>query len=162
MTEELPTTLPILPEFKPVHDGYSDTVRSSFAKQGLMRTLGAELADIRPGFVAIRLPFNPGLTQQHGFFHAGGLASIVDSAGGYAAFSLFGDGDGVLTVEFKLNLMAPADGDYLIARGQVIRPGRTLTVTTGEVIAVKGGQGKPCALMQQTVMRIVGRDGVVG
>ncbi len=158
----LPTTLAALPDFAPDNPEYDGMVRASYAKQGLMDTLGGELVDVRPGFVAIKMPYAPGLTQQHGFFHAGGLAAIVDTAGGYAAYSLFGEHDGVLTVEFKLNLMAPADGEYLLARGQVVRPGRTLTVTTGEVVAVKNGKGKPCALMQQTLMRIVGREGVVG
>jgi len=148
-------------EFLPRNPDFLASISDSFARQGLMHTLGAELGDIRPGIVEIRLPFSPGLTQQHGFIHAGAVASIIDSAGGYAAFSLFEAGDGVLTVEFKLNLLSPAAGEVLIARGQVVRPGRTLTVTTGEVVAVKNGVEIPCAVMQQTIMRIVGRPEVV-
>ncbi len=127
-----------------------------------MRHIGASVAEVRPGFCEIRLPYSDDLSQQHGFFHGGAIATIVDSAGGFAAFSLYGDDDGVLTVEFKLNLMAPAVGDLLIARGEVVRPGRTLTVTRGEVSVIKGGRETPCALMQQTMMRIVGRGDVVG
>jgi len=140
---------------------FADRIRASFARQGLMKTFGAELGDVRPGFSEIRLPFDAKLTQQHGFIHAGVVSAIVDTAGGYAAFSLYEPGDGVLTVEFKINLMAPAEGDLMIARGQVIRPGKTLTVTTGEVIAIKDGEETPCALMQQTIMRIVGRPDVI-
>ena len=115
---------------------FEQRVRGSFARQGLMSTLG--------------------------FFHAGGIGSIADTAGGYAAATLYGPEDGVLTVEFKLNLIAPADGDMLVARGQVVRPGRTLTVATGEVLVRKDGVLRPCALMQQTLMRIVGRNGIIG
>lgn len=159
---DLPTALAPLPDFKPASADFAAMVRKSYEKQGLMRTLGCELVDVRPGFVAIGMPYDEGLTQQHGFFHAGGLGAIVDTAGGFAGYSLFGADDGVLTVEFKLNLMAPADGEYMLARGQVVRTGRTLTVTTGEVVAIKDGKAKTCALMQQTLMRIVGREGVVG
>ena len=102
------------------------------------------------------------VSQQHGFYHAGGIASVIDTAGGYAASTLFAADDGVLTVEFKINLMSPADGDLLIARGEVIKPGRTLTVTKGEVFVRKDGETKLCALMQQTLMRIVGRSGIQG
>ncbi len=141
---------------------FETRVRKSFAKQGLMTTLGAVMTRVSPGCVEVEMAFDESLGQQHGFFHAGGIGSIVDSAGGYAAATLFGAEDGVLTVEFKLNLIAPADGDLLIARGQVVRPGRTLTVTTGEVSVRKDGVIRPCALMQQTLMRIVGRDGITG
>jgi len=108
------------------------------------------------------LPYSDDVSQQHGFFHGGAIGTIADSAGGYAAFSLMSADDGVLTVEYKLNLMAPADGELLIARGRVVRPGRTLTVTRAEVAVVKDGRERPCAAMQQTMMRIVGRADVVG
>lgn len=148
--------------FKPKSDDYAARVRESFLKQGLMSTLGAQICKVEPGLVEIELLYDTGLTQQHGFIHAGAISSIIDSAGGYAAFSLFSEGDGVLTVEFKLNLIAPADGEKIIARGEVIRPGRTITVTKGEVVSIKNGIETTCALMQQTIMRIVGRSDVVG
>lgn len=137
-------------------------VRESFGKQGMMTLMGAEIAAVRPGYCEIHLPFRDDLTQQHGFFHGGATTAIVDSAGGYAAYSLFEAGDGILTVDFSISLTAPADGDMLIARGEVVKPGRTLTVTRGEVVAVKDGVETPCALMQQTLMRIVGRADVSG
>lgn len=142
--------------------GNETAVRASFVQQGLMAHLGAEMATVRPGFCEIHLSRRPELLQQHGFFHAGATSAIIDTAGGYAAFSLFDPGDGVLTVEFKINCIAPADGEKLIARGEVVRAGRTLTVTKGEVVAVKDGRETVCALMQQTIMRITGRDNVKG
>jgi uncharacterized protein (TIGR00369 family) len=146
--------------FTPANADFERMVRESFAKQGFMGHLGAEIAQVRPGYCEIHLP--PDLLQQHGFIHAGALSAIVDTAGGYAAFSLFDPGDGVLTVEFKINCMAPADGEMVIARGEVVRPGRTLTVTKGEVVAVKDGRETVCALMQQTMMRVTGRSDVKG
>lgn len=141
---------------------YAERVRHSFGRQGLMTHLGAAMTRVEPGLVEIEMPFSEDLTQQHGFYHAGGVAAIVDSAGGYAGATLFAADDGVLTVEFKLNLMSPADGDLLVARGEVIKPGRTLTVTKGEVFVRKNGEAKLCALMQQTLMRIVGKSGITG
>lgn len=149
-------------QFEPKDNNYADRIRESFSRQGLMHSLGAELSDVQPGHVGISMPFTDGLSQQHGFFHAGGIASIVDTAGGYAAATLFDESEGVLTVEFKLNLIAPADGDKLIATGKVIKPGRTLSITTGEVHVEKAGERKLCALMQQTLMRIVDRPGITG
>lgn len=108
-------------------------VRESFARQGLMRHLGAELSLVQPGEVRIRVPFREELTQQHGFFHAGATSAIADTAGGYAGFTLFPENSSVLTVEFKINLLAPAQGDYLEAVGKVVRSGRTLTVCQLEV-----------------------------
>jgi uncharacterized protein (TIGR00369 family) len=148
--------------FTPANADFERMVRESFAKQGFMEHLGAEIAEVRPGYCEIHLQHRPDLLQQHGFIHAGALSAIVDTAGGYAAFSLFDPGDGVLTVEFKINCMAPADGDKIIARGEVVRPGRTLTVTKGEVVAVKDGRETVCALMQQTMMRVTGRADVKG
>jgi len=147
-------------EFTPRDPNFAPRVTDSFAKQGLMKTFGAYLGGIRPGFVEVMLPYNEKLTQQHGFIHAGAISAIVDGAGGYAASTLYDAGDGVLTVEFKINLMAPAKGDMIIARGQVVRPGRTLTTTTGEVFAIQDGEEIPCAIMQQTIMRIVGHADV--
>ncbi len=149
-------------QFKPADAHYAQRIRDSFARQGLMATMGATLESVQAGYVEIEMSFSDALSQQHGFFHAGGIASIVDTAGGYAGASLFGPNEGVLTVEFKLNLMAPADGDRLIASGKVIKSGRTLTVTQGEVLVEKSGKRTVCALMQQTLMRIVNRPGITG
>lgn len=113
-------------------------VRESFSRQGLMRHLGANVHGVSKGRVVIRMPFAPELTQQHGFFHAGGLSAIADSAGGYAGLTLFPEGSNVLTVEFKLNLLNPAQGDYVEAVGQVIKVGRTLTVCQLEVWSQAG------------------------
>ena len=133
-------------------------VRASFARQGLMHTLGAELAAVRPGFCEIRLPYRDALSQQHGYFHAGATAAVADSAGGYAAFSLMGPGDSVLAVEFKINLLEPARGEMLVARGQVVRSGRTLSVCRVDVFAIRRGAETPCAAMQQTVIRLADRS----
>ncbi|MEZ5585228.1 MAG: PaaI family thioesterase [Candidatus Competibacteraceae bacterium] len=127
-----------------------------------MRHIKARLTAVQPGYVEISLPYSDDVSQQHGFFHGGVVGTIADSAGGYAGFSLMAVGDGVLTVEVKINLLAPADGELLIARGQVVRPGRTLTITRADVVAVKAGRETPCGTMQQTLMRIVGRSDVTG
>ena len=149
-------------EFQP-HDGaYAERVRDSFDKQGIMAHIGARLGAVRPGYCEITLPYTDQVSQQHGFFHGGVVGTIADSAGGYAAYSLMAPGDGILTVEYKLNLMAPADGEELIARGYVVRPGKTLTVSRAEVVVIKDGNPVPCAALQQTLMRIAGRADVVG
>jgi uncharacterized protein (TIGR00369 family) len=129
-------------------------VRDSFDRQGLMAHLGARLSHIGPGRVHIQLPSRPEVTQQHGYFHAGATSSIADSAGGYAAFTLFPENSSVLTVEYKINLLAPAEGDYLEAIGQVLKSGRTLTVCTLEVYAVTQSTRPLVATGQQTLIRI--------
>ncbi len=126
-------------------------IQRSFACQGLMAHLGAELTDIQLGQVTIKLPFAPTLTQQHRFFHAGGVTSIVDSACGYAALSLAPAGSEVLTIEYKVNFVSPAEGDYLIARAEVVKPGRSITVCRGDVFAVSAGEEKLCATMLTTM-----------
>lgn len=132
-------------------------IRDSFARQGLMRLLGAELAGVKAGLVTIRLPFKPDLTQQHGFFHAGGTASIADSAGGYAGFTLMPDDSSVLTVEFKLNLINPAQGDFLEAVGRVVKPGRTLTICQLDVWGVTPAKRIHVATGLQTLICVQGR-----
>ncbi|WCR09364.1 PaaI family thioesterase [Paracoccus stylophorae] len=127
-------------------------VRGSFERQGLMRHLGARMTDLRAGIVTLHLPFRAELTQQHGFFHAGGTAAIADSAGGYAGYTLFADGTEVLTTEFKLNLINPARGDLLEATGRVIKPGRTLTVCHLDVWAIAGETRIHCATGLQTLI----------
>src|SRR5215471_11035885 len=125
-----------------------------------MGFLGAELERVEPGLVQIGLAYRPELSQQHGFFHAGILSTIADSAGGYAGFTLFAADAGVLTVEFKINLLAAADGERLTAVGRVIRTGRTLTVTQLDVHVDNGGRRTHCATGMQTLMSLVGRSGV--
>lgn len=127
-------------------------VRDSFARQGLMTHLGAQLAEMRAGVVTLRLPFRAELTQHHGFFHAGSTAAIADTAGGYAGMTLFSDDKSVLTVEFKLNLINPARGDWLEATGRVIKPGRTLTICQLEVWALTGDSRTHVATGMQTLI----------
>jgi uncharacterized protein (TIGR00369 family) len=146
----------------PADPDFERRTRESFAKQGAMAHLGATLARVEPGRVEIRMPFRPELSQQHGFFHAGMISTIADSAGGYAGFTLFPADAGVLTVEFKINLLAAADGELAIATGEVIRSGRTLTVCRLEAYVEKGGRRSHCATGMQTLMCLVGRAGVKG
>ncbi|MFJ8949112.1 PaaI family thioesterase [Streptomyces sp. NPDC102381] len=129
-------------------------IRKSFERQGLMAHLGAQLTEVAEGRVHIVLPSRPELTQQHGYFHAGATSSIADSAGGYAAYTLFPEDTEVLTVEYKINLLAPAAGDHLEAVGTVLKPGRTLTVCQLEVFAVQGDRRKLVANGQQTLIRV--------
>lgn len=117
-----------------------------------MTLIGAELAEISAGCCVIRLPYRPDLTQQHGYFHAGVTSIIADSAGGYAAYSMMPADSEVLTVEYKMNLLKPADGEYLIARGEVVRAGRTLVVTRVDVDTVTDSRAVPCAALLQTLM----------
>ncbi len=128
-------------------------VRASFARQGLMGHLGAELEEVGEGTCSISCRPRPELSQQHGFMHAGVVAAIADSAAGYAALTLGPPGSEVLTVEFKLNLLAPAEGDLLIARGRVLRAGRTLTVCESSVVAVRDGAEVQCAIALATMIR---------
>jgi uncharacterized protein (TIGR00369 family) len=138
--------------FQPGAPDFEARVRASFDRQGVMHLIGARMTRVEPGMVQIELPFREDLTQQHGFIHAGIASTIADSAGGYAGLTLFPPGTSVLTVEFKMNLIAPADGEKLIATGRVIKPGRTLTICDLEVVAVKDGKTKPCARGLQTLI----------
>ena len=137
-------------------------VRESFEKQQVMRTLGARLARVAPGEVDIELPYSVALTQQHGFLHAGIVTTILDSTCGYAAFSLMPPGAGVLSVEFKVNLLAPAQGELLIARGRVLRAGRTISVCRADAAMRTGADETPVATMLATIMTVRGRSEVVG
>jgi uncharacterized protein (TIGR00369 family) len=139
---------------------FAERVRSSFALQSVMGLIGAELDNVMPGEVAIRIRFREDLTQQHGFLHAGIVTTIVDSACGYAAFSLMPAGSSVLTIEFKVNLLAPAKGDIFLAKGTVIKPGKTITVCSGEVHALSAGSQKLIATMTSTIMALQNRPGV--
>jgi uncharacterized protein (TIGR00369 family) len=129
-------------------------VRESFGRQGYMGTLGAELVHVGEGEVDIALPFSQRLVQQDGFLHAGVVAGATDSACGYAALTLMDDAAEVLTVEFKINLLAPAAGQRLLARGRVIRSGRNLTVCRGDAVTVTDGQEKHVATMTATVIAV--------
>ena len=137
---------------------HAQRVRASFARQNAMRLIGASLALVEHGRTEIHLPHASELEQQHGFIHGGVVGMIADSAAGYAAMSVAPPGASVLTVEYKMNLMAPAAGERLIARGSVVRPGRTLIVTQAEVFAIKGEKETLCALMQQTIMVMHGKE----
>lgn len=150
------------PAFEVRSPRYAERVQDSFALQGAMQTLGARLARIEPGAVDIELDWAPGLTQQHGFLHAGMVATALDSACGYAGFTLMADDAAVLTIEFKINLLAPAQGERFRMEGRVLKPGRTITVTEGRAYAV-GPQGdKLVATMGCTLMAVTGRDHIQG
>jgi uncharacterized protein (TIGR00369 family) len=131
-------------------------IQESFDRQGLMRLLGAELTQVAPGRVQITLPRRPEVSQQHGYVHAGATSAIADSAGGYAALTLMPETAEVLTVEYKLNLLAPAGGDRLEAIGTVLKSGRTLSVCQLEVFAVQGEGRKLVAAGQQTLISVAG------
>ena len=132
--------------------GYEARVRSNFAKQPLMATIGAQLTRVAPGAVEIRLPFRADLTQQHGYLHAGTIAAVADSACGYAALSVMPPDADVLSIEFKVNMLSPARGDALVARADVIRAGRTIVVYRADVYAIADGDEKLVAAMQGTMM----------
>ncbi len=136
---------------------FAERVRSSFERQNAMQLIQATMPLVEAGCTEIHLPHWTGVEQQHGFVHGGVVGMIADSAAGYAAMTLVPASASVLTVEYKMNLVAPADGEKLIARGKVVRPGKTLIVTQAEVIAVNGGKETLCALMQQTIMVMHGK-----
>ena len=150
------------PTFEPRHPDFEARVRESFARQAAMRTLGATLAMVKPGQVEITLPWAEPLTQQHGFLHAGMVATGLDSACGYAGFSLMAADAAVLTIEFKINLLAPAQGQRFRMVGTVIKPGRTVTVCEGQAWAIDGDREKLVATMGCTLMAVVGRDNIQG
>ena len=148
---------PELPVFQPRDPAYAERVRASFRLQQAMSLIGAEMAVVEPGYTEIHLPFNEQITQQHGFIHGGIVGMIADSAAGYAANTLTAADVSVLTVEYKINLIAPADGERLVARGEVVIPGRTLLITRADVYAIKNEQWTLCAVMQQTIMAMQGK-----
>ncbi|MHA6721280.1 PaaI family thioesterase [Sphingomonas sp. RS6] len=131
-----------------------ERVRESFLRQSFMGLIGAEVIHASHGKVVLDLPFRADLCQQNGFLHGGVVGAIADVAGGYAAYSVFGDGDDVLTVEYKINLIRPAAGERLRATGEVLRAGRALTVCDLKVHAMRGGEAVLCASGQQTLMRM--------
>ena len=145
------------PRFEPADAAYADRVRASFGRQAAMATIGATLSEVEPGRVVIELPWQQALTQQHGFLHAGMVATALDSACGYAGFTLMQPDAAVLTIEFKINLLAPAQGQRFRMEGLVIKPGRTITVTEGRAYAIDDGREKLVATMGATLMAVAGR-----
>lgn len=142
-------------EHRALNPSFVEEIKKSFAKQSVMQLIGAELGRIEPGIVEINLPYRSDLGQQHGFLHAGIVTTIVDSACGYAAFSLMPEGTEVLSVEFKMNMLRPARGARFIARGEVLKAGRTLTVVRGDVFGEIGdGKEELVATMQGTMMTV--------
>ncbi len=147
--------------FEPSDPTWESRVRASFARQRMMETIGAALERVAPGEVDLRLPVREHIAQHHGFVHAGALTTIVDTACGYAALTLMPPGAGVLSIEFKVNLMSPAKGEAIVARGRVVKPGRNVTFCQGEVFAVAAGQEKLVATMAATMMTVKGRPEIV-
>ncbi len=142
---------------------FEERVRASFDRQQAMKTIGAELTSVTPGTVEIEMPFSEELTQQHGFLHAGIISAALDSACGYAAFSLMPENAAVLTIEFKVNLLAPGKGERFLFRGSVTKPGRTIVVADGQAYAFAAdGEAKLIATMTGTMMTVTGRQGMEG
>ena len=140
---------------------YDERVRASFARQRAMQTLGVSIRRLAPGEIELEMPYDLAYTQQHGFMHAGIVTTALDSACGYAAFSLMPADSAVLTVEFKTNLIAPAKGDHFAFRAQVVKPGRTLTVCDARAFATdQGDKERLIATMTGTIMAVFDRDGV--
>jgi uncharacterized protein (TIGR00369 family) len=148
------------PEFQPVDAQFAERVRASFARQAAMATIGASITAVRPGQVVIELPYAAHLTQQHGFLHGGILGAALDSACGYAGSTLMSAEVGVLSIEYKINFLAPAKGERFRMVGTVVKPGRTISVVEGRAFAIEGEREKLVATMQTTLMSVAGRDDV--
>jgi len=151
-----------MPAFEPRDPDFVTKVRESFGRQTVMETFGATLARVEAGEVEIEMPYRADLTQQHGFIHGGIVTAIVDNACGYAAFSLSAPKTAVLTVEYKVNFVAPAKGEKLLARGEVVRSGASVTVCKGNVFAYDGGEEKLVASMLTTMMLMPNRPDLAG
>ena len=146
--------------FDPRDKNFEARVRNSFARQTAMETLGIEITGLKAGEVELKMPYAAAYAQQHGFIHAGIITTALDSACGYAAFSLMPEDAAVLTVEFKTNLIAPARGDHFLFRARVVKPGRTITVCEAQAFAVEGGKEKLVATMTGTLMALFGREDI--
>lgn len=146
-----------MPEFQAKDPAYAQRVQASFDRQKAMALLGARVSRLAPGECEIELPYRADLTQQHGYFHGGIIGTIADSAGGYAAFTLMPHDSSVLTVEYKMNLLAPGDGELLVARGKVLKAGRSLVVARVDAFVAKGGRETLCATLLQTLMTMHGK-----
>ena len=147
------------PSFEPRNPDFEARVRQSFEAQTVMQTINANLSEVAPGRVVIELPYQSGLTQQHDFIHAGISSTIMDSACGYAAFSLMPAEAEVLTIEFKINLLAPASGEHFRAVGTVRKPGRQVFVSESELFAQTGDSEKLVASMTGTLMAVYPKEG---
>lgn len=143
--------------FEPANPDFAARVRDSFGRQPFMEHIGARITALAPGFCEITVDYREALTQQHGFVHGGVLASIADSAAGYAAFSLMPAEASILTVEYKLNILRPGQGEAMIARGRVLKPGRTLSVVQSDVFARRAGGEEQVVTSLQTLMCLMGR-----
>jgi uncharacterized protein (TIGR00369 family) len=139
--------------FEPPDPDFRKRVEESFKSQKFMEFIGAELTKVEPGFCVIKLPYKKELTQQDGFFHAGIMGTLADNAGGYAAFTLMDQKASLLSVEFKMNLLAPAEGDTLIAKSRVIKPGRSFTICSADIFSIKDGKEKLCATALMTMFQ---------
>jgi uncharacterized protein (TIGR00369 family) len=144
--------------FVPKNPDFEARVRDSFTRQGAMALIGAKLTQVAPGAVDIAVDFRPEVSQQHGYFHGGIVGTVADSAGGYAGFSLMPAEASVLTVEYKMNLIAPAEGSRLVAKGRVLKPGRTLTICHVDVFVEREGREHRCAVLLQTLMTMTGKS----
>jgi len=150
------------PVHQPLNPSFASEVQRSFARQALMQMIGAELGRIESGIVEVTLPYRTALTQQNGYLHAGIVTTIADTACGYAAYTLMPAGSEVLSVEFKVNLLRPAKGDKFLARAEVIKPGRTLTVVTAAVFGITGAEEQILVASMLGTMfcirRVAGKD----
>ena len=141
-------------QFEPQNPDFAAVVRASFAKQGLMQALGIALVEVAPGRTTLEAVADGRLTQQRGFFHGALIGAMLDCAGGYAAYSLMPPGSDVLTAEYKINFVAAAKGERLIARGRVIRPGSRLTIASAEGFCRRDGAEHLCAVLLQTLIQV--------
>ncbi len=146
-----------IPVFEPRNPDFAARVRDSFSRQPFMGYIGATMARVEPGFCEIHLPYREELTQQHGYIHGGCMATLADNAAGYAAYTLMAADASPLTVEYKLNILRPGAGHTLIARGRVLKPGRTLTVVNAEIFALNDGVETLCVTSLQTLMALTGK-----
>ncbi len=148
--------------YTPLDPHYEERIQASFARQAFMAFIGARLVEVRPGYCEIHVLYKRELTQQHGYFHAGVIGTLADNTSGYAAYTLMRADASVLTVEYKLNLLSPGEGELLIARGAVVKPWRTLTVCRSDVVVVKDGVEKLCAIAVVTLMQMAGKMDTAG
>ncbi|WP_275100030.1 PaaI family thioesterase [Sedimenticola hydrogenitrophicus] len=140
--------------FEPRNPDYVQRVREAFAGQAMLAALGVELCRIEPGFCELQLPYRQDISQNHGYFHGGAIATLADVSGGFAGWSLLPEGMWIVTVEYKTNMVAPGRGERLIGRGRVVRAGRSLTTTEIEILAVEQGREMLCATALQTLMAV--------
>ena len=148
--------------FTPPDPDWQTRCRDSFARQTIMATMGAQLTHLEPGASEIEMPFNAAFTQQHGFLHAGTIATVLDSACGYAALTVMEADAAILTIEFKVNLLSPGKGERFLFRGKVIKPGRTILIADGQAFAITNGAEKLIATMTATMMSIRDRPELKG